>query len=375
MRVKFVSMSLLAAAVASGVVAQVPKPTKEPVSLSPAQRAKYQDALALKAAGRYVDAAKALEEVVSENPDSPQALAEEARCWNEAKEYEKALDPALRGMEYSSQWLGTFYVLAAESYYLTGRAAQALPFFQAATAREPDNWATYYKLGVTYAGLKRIEEAREALKAAVALAPDRADAHYALGVLWSAQGYKVPALLALSRFLVLEPETERAKGALKAVSDYLDEMGGTFGAAGPLRSAPDNAEGDFTAAIGAVATAWKAAQEDQGADNWSRVTRSVATLFARLSQPDSAWTGSFTASFYAPYFSAIAAQKLTDPFCAHIFRVANNDLVKAYIETHSAEIYEFLKWSDGYRWPRPDTLVKPPAKPAVPARGKAKGKR
>ncbi len=362
--------ALVLAAATTLASAEVSTPTKAAAPLPDALKARYQEAVAMADAGRDAAAADAFMSLAGQAPDVPQVHYQAARCFLASQSYAQALLAALRGAEYDSPLLGKLYLVAAESYYKTGRASDAVPFFQASIAMEPDNASAYYELGVAYANLKQMEEARTALKAAAALAPERPDPHYALGVIWSAQGYKIPALLALCRFLVLEPEGDRARGALKAVSDTLDETGGTFGS-GPVKSAPDNAEGDYTAVVGAVATTWKESREDQTLNSWTRVTKSVASLFSRISRPDSAWKGSFAASFYGPYFAAIAAQDLTDPFCAHIYRSANNDLVDAYIKDHSDRLYQFLKWSQDYRWPRPAGAVpaapKPPAKPKSPA--------
>jgi tetratricopeptide (TPR) repeat protein len=373
-------VALALAACTTLAVAQVPKPTKAAAALPEGQKARYQEALAMADAGHARSAAEAFEAMAGQAPGVPQLYYQAARCYGASQDYGKALAAALEGADYNSPLLGKLYLIAAESYYKTDRVSQAVPFFQAAIAMEPDSASAYYELGVAYASLKQMEEARVALKAAAALAPDRPDPNYALGVIWSAQGYKIPALLALCRFLVLEPEGDRARGALKAVSDSLDEIGGTFGMGGPVKSAPDNAEGDFTVVIGAVATSWKTSREDPTLNNWTRVTRSVGSLFARLARPDSAWKGSFTASFYGPYFTAIAAQELTDPFCAHIYRSANNDLVDAYLKDHSDKVYQFLKWSQDYHWPRPAGAIPAPtpppgsatvAAPKAPAKPKA----
>lgn len=352
---RFLCTATLALFLLSAVAAAaaLPQPAKVPAPLTEAQAAKLQEGVALHDGGRFADAAAIYEAILSENPNAAQALVELCLSWSASGDYEKALASALRGAEYKSPWLGQFYSLAGECYEKTQRAEQAVPFFQAAIGAQPDNFLAYYELGVTCAGLKRLNEAREALKAAVALAPDQPDPHYALGMVLRAEGLRVPALLALSRFLVLEPETDRAKGAVRIVSESLDALGGHPETDGQAAVPGADSEGDYTAVAGAVTQAWKRELDDPVADGWSRLTSTVGTLFDRLGKEDPAWRGTFVGKFYVPYFAALSAQKLVRPFCAHIFRVTRNDLVEGYLQSGQPQVEAFLKWSALYRWPRP----------------------
>lgn len=350
------------------LAADVPKPAKVPTALTEAQREKLQEGVALHDGGRFMAAAAVYEAILTENPDAVQVLAESCLSWLAAGDCEKALTFSLRGAEYKSPWLGQFYSLAGECYEKTQRAEQAVPFFQAAIGAQPDNFLAYYRLGVTFAGLKRLQEAREALKAAVALAPDRSDPHYALGMVMRAEGLRVPALLALLRFLVLEPETDRSKEALRIVSETLDALGGKAETGERAAGADSEAEGDYTAVAGAVTQAWNRESDDPVADGWSRLTSTVGALFDRLGKEDPAWRETFSGKFYVPYFAALSAKGWVPPFCAHIFRATGNDLVGAYIRNEGPKVDAFLEWSALYRWPRPADPKAGPAKGSPPPR-------
>ncbi len=354
----------------ASLAAGVPKPTKVPTALTEAQRARLQEGVALHDGGRFADAAEVYEAILTENPDSAQVLAESCLSWSASGDCEKALEFAMRGAEYQSPWLGQFYSLAGQCYEKTQRGEQAVPFFQAAIGAQPGDFLAYYQLGVTCAGLKRLDEAREALKAAVALAPDQPDPHYALGMVLRAGGFRVPALLALLRFLVLEPETDRAKGALQIVSELLDALGGKAEAEGRAAGADSDAEGDFTAVAGAATQTWNRELDDPVADGWSRMTSTVGALFDRLGKEDPAWGKTFSGKFYVPYFADLSARKWVPPFCAHIFRATGNDLVEAYCRNEGPKVNAFLKWSALYRWPRPGDPKAGPAKGSPPPRAK-----
>lgn len=357
----------------------VPPPTKVPVPLTEAQEAKLQEGVALHDAARYADAVAVYEAILQENPDAAQALLEVCLSQLAAKKYESALADALRGAQFTSPWLGRFYALAGECYDQLGQPEEAVPQFEAAVKVEPDNFTAYYELGITYASLKRMAEAREALKASVALAPDQPDPNYALGKVFSAEGYRVPAVLALFRFLVLEPESDRSREALRMVGQSLDSLRGHPEAGEQAAGKGDASEGDYTAVAGAVTQAWTGVLDETAVNDWSRLVSTIGALFGRVGQRDPAWRSTFVGKFYAPYFAAVAAQKFTPPLCAHAFRASNNDSVEAYLKDNGERIGAFLTWSDHYRWPQPEAQVgrsrAPQAKsaPRAPAKTNAAG--
>ena len=214
-------------------------------------------------------------------------------------------------------------------------------------------------------------DARETLKASVALAPNQPDPQYALGRVLNAEAYRVPALLALFRFLVLEPETDRSKDALRMVGQSLDSLRGHPEAGEQAAGQSDASEGDYTAVAGAVTQAWKGVLDETAVNDWSRLVSTVGALFDRVGQGDPAWRGTFVGKFYGPYFAAIAAQKFTPPFCAQVFRASNNDSVEAYLRDKPEQVEAFLKWSAQYRWPQPGEprVGTPKAPPAARAKG------
>ena len=350
----FLALSLLGV---SASASTVPPPTKVAVPLTGAQEAKLQEGVALHDAARYADAEAVYEAILQENPDAAQVLLEACLSRLAMKNYQGALADALRGAQFTSPWLGRFYTIAGESYDQMGQPEEAVPQFEAAVRVEPDNFTAYYELGVTLASLKRMAEAREALKASVALAPDEPDPNYALGRVFGAEGYRVPAVLALFRFLVLEPDSDRSREALRMVGQSLDSLRG-HPAAGELAAGQgDVSEGDYTAVAGAVTQAWTGALDETAVNDWSRLVSTIGALFSRVGQGDPAWRSTFVGRFYGPYFAAVAAQKFTPPFCAHVFRASNNDSVEAYLKGNGERVGAFLAWSDNYRWPRPETQI------------------
>jgi tetratricopeptide (TPR) repeat protein len=367
----FLALSLLGVW-ASGTT--VPPPTKVPVPLTDVQEVRLKEGVALHDSSRYGDAVAVYEAILQESPDAAQALLESCLSRLAMKNYQGALADALRGAQFTSPWLGRFHAMAGESYGLMGRPEEAVPQFEAAVRVEPDNFTAHYALGITFASLERMADAREALKASVALAPDQPDPNYALGRVFTAGGYRVPAVLALFRFLILEPETDRSKEALRMVGQSLDALRGHPEAGEQAAGQGDASEGDFTAVAGAVTQAWTGVLDETAVNDWSRLVSTIGALFDRVGKGDPAWRNTFVGSFYGPYFAAVAANKFTPPFCARVFSVSENDSVVAYLHNQPEQVEALLAWSAQYRWPKPGTQTARPPASRAKAQGKASAK-
>ena len=77
----------------------------------------------------------------------------------------------------------------------------------------------YYNLGVTLLQHGEVEKAQEAFEGGIKVYPLHPTSHLALHRIYLHQNQTAPAILAGCRFLVLEPDTERAAAVLRSVED------------------------------------------------------------------------------------------------------------------------------------------------------------
>ena len=176
----------------------------------------------------------------------------------EKGEVEQAVETALKGSKYISDQLPRFYVLIANAFDDHGRPNEAIniylegiKFLSNAKEHADQRSSLYFNLAVTYLKLNRSTEARQALKEAVATDHGYASPHYMLSNVYHRTRYKIPAFLAASRFITLEPNTKLTAGAANIIVDVLkaaerDPVSGEINIVIDLKPPVD--EGDFAGA-------------------------------------------------------------------------------------------------------------------------------
>ncbi|HEU4509202.1 MAG TPA: tetratricopeptide repeat protein, partial [Pyrinomonadaceae bacterium] len=213
---------LLALLFVTPVVAQKIDPPKlTPTPDTESQIALIKEGVVLHDRGDYDGAIAKYEQVLRENPASVLALYELAFAYEMKKDYRKALETASKGAQYKSDLLAEFYVRIGNNIDLLGEPKKAVDVYKQAIKIEPDLPLLYYNLAVTYSRLNNLEEAKKSLKKELYINPSHASSHMALAQIFHKTNYRVPALFAVMRFLVLEPKSQRATGAHQALLEML----------------------------------------------------------------------------------------------------------------------------------------------------------
>ena len=194
-------------ALASG---KLPKPDRVPEAPSSEQAALVREGLALHDRRNFEGAIAKYKQVLAQNPWEVTALHELAAAYFESKDYQHALDTARLGAQCRSENLAGFYSTIGNALDELGRGSEAIDTYRAAIKLNPRMSLLYYDLAISLRRAGRLPEAKAAVQRAIECNPDHAFSHALLGAIYQDMGYRIPAILAYSRFLVLEPETARS---------------------------------------------------------------------------------------------------------------------------------------------------------------------
>jgi tetratricopeptide (TPR) repeat protein len=149
-------------------------------------------------------------QVLAESPGQVHALHEASLTYFAQKDYENAMALARQGAEFKSDLLPSFYMTIGSGLDETGRREDAIAVYKAAIKRVPNFALLHYNLGLTLIRSEKYGEAKQALQKGLLLDPNHRSSHLLLGSVYRQMGYRVPAILAFSRFLALEPDTPRS---------------------------------------------------------------------------------------------------------------------------------------------------------------------
>lgn len=334
---------------------------KPPKLTSAPQTDKHRDllreAVRLHDKGNYVGAIAGYLEILRENPDDISALYELGFSYFAKGEYQKSLDIANKGAQYKSDLLAGFYTLMGNDLDHLGLGDKAIKVYKEGIKQFPRDVQLHYNLAIALAGAKKPDEAKKILKIALSINPDHPSSHFVLSQLYQNDNYKIPALLAGCRFLVLEPKTSRSAVALKMVDQIL--KGGAQQGKDPnnitifMDPGGKTDEGDFNGLMGALSilSAARHLKENKDKTETDSFIRQLIALLQMMSETTSKQKSSgFAWDYYCPYFSEIANRRFAEPFAYYIAQSTKSDEVERWLTLNAERVREFLTWSKNYQW-------------------------
>lgn len=170
--------------------------------------------------GKYAEALSAFEEFLRLNPKAYQARLNIYNCYRELGEYEKAIEQCNLILENVSQdeTLGKEMAAKAlagigECYLLQKDMENAQKYFEQSIETYPENELIAYNVGEIFFSNQKLEEALRYFTLASEIKPDWSDSYFKLGLVYLNKADMARAAENFEKFLILEPDTERAVSA------------------------------------------------------------------------------------------------------------------------------------------------------------------
>jgi Tfp pilus assembly protein PilF len=171
--------------------------------------------------GEFDAAIKVYESLLAETPDDATVLHEIALTYQAKQDYQHCIEFATRAAAKPARaQVGGFYLLAS-CQDDAGDPEQAVATFKQGLERFPRNVMLNLNYGLTLYRLEQPAEARRVLSLAMEEAPGFASPYRAYALALEQQGYRASAMLMRLRFIMSEPESERAIDAAKLLVDAI----------------------------------------------------------------------------------------------------------------------------------------------------------
>jgi hypothetical protein len=339
------------------VAQDIPAPKLTPVPQSEKHQQMLREAVALHDRGEYDGAISKYQQILSENPDDLLALYEMGFSFFAKGDYRKSMETAYKGAQYQSRFLSGFYVLIGNNFDHLNDHEKALKAYKAGIKLFPEDGQLYYNLAITYISLQKHEEAKQSLKDAVRFGPNHPSSHLGLSQLYARDNYKIPAMLALCRFLTLEARSRRAVAALQTLHE-MTESGVSQGADGKnititINPSAKTDEGDFNGASLALSllSATRNLEKNKDKTEMQLLVDKFSIVFGVLAETSAEKKSSgFAWNYYRPYFAELKSRNLVEPFCYYIHQSANSAEVSKWLSQNAERVEQFLNWSQNYPW-------------------------
>ncbi len=337
---------------------EITPPKLEAVATLEKHQPLIQEAIALHDQQLFDAAIAKYEKVLAENPHDTLALYELGFSYSAKGEYKKALEVAYKGAQYKSKNLVGFYVLIGNNLDNLNDSEKAIKVYKSALNLFPHEPQLHFNLAVTYLKLRRNEDGKKSIKDTMIADPNYRSSHYILGQLYFQERYKIPALLAVCRFLIVEPNSQRSAGALQALRDTL-QQGVSKGdkentiniQIDPTPGKKDEGDFDSVAAILPLLMATRTLEKNKDKSEMQLTVENFESFFAVLdeSSADKKSSG-FAWNYYRPYFVEMKKRNHVEAFTYYIYQTSGIPGVLKWLQQNAAKVQEFLDWSQSYKW-------------------------
>jgi tetratricopeptide (TPR) repeat protein len=317
--------------------------------------------------GDYVGAIAKYDQALKLDKDNLMAMAEKGISLMSMNRYNEAIEISRDAIHKhpGNEFLTTVYVTIGNALDETGKAEEALAVYDEGLKAFPAFYLLHFNKAITLVRLDRLDESLASLELAVLCNPDHPGSHNAMATILFSQGKKVQSLMATSRFLVLEPQTNRSvinlnrlklllgvnrkpKSKQKSHTIYLSpDMLTKAGEDGkPL---PDNFGSiEMLLALSPVMINTKKVIKEYG--QIGAIAIQLEGMFEAMKKLQAENHGFFW-EYYAPYFIDMYENDQVKTFVYIAFASSDDKAVDNWINNNRIAIRSFYDWSKSYEWP------------------------
>lgn len=308
-------------------------------------------------------------QVLEKDPDNALALHELAFTLFAKRDCPLAIETALRGLqvENSPRPRSQFFVMIGNCRDILGDPKASIQAYRSALELNGRDYMTLYNLGVTLAGTGDVQQAQASFERAVTIEPSHPSSHYALSRMLHAQGRTGASMLAMLRFLSLEPSSPRAANDFQRM-DMLFASGVVRDPAtgkttikvnpATLERSPLQATLELALALSET-NATMAAADGAAAPldpAQSKINRLV-TFVKIVGETAAKDAGTdFESTHYLPFFKEIHARGQQVGFATFVLQARYPTQVRAWLTANPSEAQAFQQWLRDQRRP----VVLPP---------------
>jgi Tfp pilus assembly protein PilF len=320
-------------------------------------------------AGSYDAAIAKYQQALALRPNDIIAKAELALTFYQIGKYEQAVALCREAVATPGQKGPNLYATYANSLDALERPAEAEAVYQEGLKAFPGSFMLLYNLGVTQHGQQKYAEAQQTFQLAVQANPHHPGSNLSWGLGMMEAGNRIPALLALANYLLLEPNTKRSAENLARLHQLMragvekTAEGGTViniskeqldatqkkGKKNKGAAAPDNFAGNelmlsILSSTGGLPPELAQNEVEQFAFQFSLLSQSLKPA---KGQAGFGWT------HYVPFFQELEKKGHTKTF-AYLIHLPDDEkpYVRQWLQQHPDELKALYAFVEGYRWPK-----------------------
>lgn len=313
--------------------------------------------------GDYAGAVSIYDKALALDKDNILALSEKAFSLSAQQKYEESILACKKAIEThpGEDELKIVYVTYGNDLDALKQTDKAIEMYDLGIKQFPDFYQLYFNKGVTLTSVKKYDDAVLCFQKAVSLNPKHASSHNLIARILNLDN-RIPALLAYGRFLVIEPESKRAKENLSSVQEIMGRNVEVKGkksvnlniSADLLSDTTSNSqveENRFNATdlILTMASAMDIDKKNKKNTEVEQFIRKFEIICESLKETQKDNFG-FYWEYYVPYFLEMKDKNLIKPFAYIVFASSEYPDVADWLNSNKNEVDKFYEWSKSFAW-------------------------
>jgi len=314
--------------------------------------------------GDYDGAIAKYDRALMLDKDNLFALSEKSFSLTSQQKFDEAITYCKKAIEKhpGDEGLVTTYVTYGNALDGLKKTDQSIEIYDEGLKLFPNNYQLHFNKGITLLSVKRNDEAILCFQKAATKNPSHASSHSLIGRLLNASNKRIPSLLAYSRFLVLEPQSQRAKENLESVRGLMkanvektgkksvtitispEMLGDTTKGAKPKENSFSST--DLILSMVAALDYDKENKDKTEVEQFIRKFESVCTSLKETRNDNFG----FYWDYYVPYFTEMKDQNLIETFAYIAFASSEDPEVAKWLNANKSAIDKFYDWSKKYSW-------------------------
>ncbi|MCT4582935.1 MAG: tetratricopeptide repeat protein [Flavobacteriales bacterium] len=322
------------------------------------------EGIALHDQGAYRAAITKYQEALAQNPNNVTAYAEKALSLMMLNEYDEVVKTCQKCIAVApdSEELKTVYATYANAFDMMGQPKKALSVYDEGLKRFPGFYHLYFNKGITLVQMEAYKKAIQNFEKAIQLNPQHPGSHNALARVLYIQEQKIPALMVLARFFILEPNGKRAKLNIPYMEDLTKGNAQKTGRNSVTINIDVNdipkegeeavkKENDFTttALVLALNSGMDFTKANKKKTEVDLLKGNIETLCSSLEELKADNHGLYW-DYFAPYFIEMNKNNYIETFSYIVYSSSDEKYVKKWIAKHKEKIDAFYSWSNNYSW-------------------------
>lgn len=239
------------------------------------------------------------------------------------------------------------YDLLGNIYDKDNQTEKAIKAYKEGIKLKPDYQRLYYNLGLVYFRVKQYTEAEKYAIEAIKLDPKHASSQRMYALVTFHQNKRVPALLGLCSFILLEPNTPRSAEAYSNIQHIL--QGGVLKDANgskTIQLSPKDSQETTTLNVSISMTVLSGQKKKlAGMDLLEYELKSIFTITEELSKENTDKT--FFDKFFVDYFYKLSQSANMPAFTRMVSSSANKEEYTKWASEHSKEVADLDSWVKG----------------------------